>query len=93
MIALFVAGYVLIALEHKIKINKAAVALLMCGAIWSLFSMAGHDAGIASEYAWRFLQDARKHDLPAIGELEALRQIHERRRTMKNGYGLLRKQA
>ena len=49
MIALFVAGYVLIALEHKIKINKAAVALLMCGAIWSLFSMAGHDAGIASQ--------------------------------------------
>ena len=51
------------------------------------------DAAKASEYAWRFLQDARKHDLPAIGELETLRQIHERRRTMKNGYGLLRKHA
>ena len=51
------------------------------------------DAAKASEYAWRFLQDARKHDLPAIGELETLRQIHERRRTMKNGYGLLLKHA
>ena len=49
------------------------------------------DAAIASEYAWRFLQDARGHDLPAIGELETLQQIRERRRTMKNGYGLLRK--
>ena len=49
MIALFVAGYVLIAIEHKIKINKAAVALLMCGVIWSLFSLAGHAADIASQ--------------------------------------------
>ena len=47
------------------------------------------DAALASEYAWRFLRDAREHDLPAIGELETLQQIRERRRTMKNGYGLL----
>ena len=51
------------------------------------------DAALASEYAWRFLRDAREHDLPAIGELETLRQIRERRRTMSNGYGLLRKLA
>ena len=51
------------------------------------------DAALASEYAWRFLRDAREHDLPAIGELETLRQIRERRRTMKDGYGLLRKHA
>lgn len=35
----------------------------------------------------------REDDLPAIGELETLRQIRERRRTMKDGYGLLRKHA
>lgn len=51
------------------------------------------DAAIASEYAWRFLDDARRHDLPAIGTLEELGAIRERRRTMKNGYGLLRKRA
>ena len=51
------------------------------------------DAAIASEYAWRFLDDARRHDLPAIGTLEELEAIRERRRTMKNGYGLLRKRA
>ncbi|WP_295936113.1 Gfo/Idh/MocA family oxidoreductase [uncultured Alistipes sp.] len=49
------------------------------------------DAAIASDYAWRFLQDSLQHDLPAIGELETLEQIQERRRTMKNGYGLIRR--
>ena len=47
------------------------------------------DAAIASEYAWKFLQDAKAHELPAIGNLETLEQIRERRRHMTNGYGLL----
>ena len=51
------------------------------------------DAATASEHAWRFLQDSRQHDLPAIGNLETLQEIRERRRTMSNGYGLLRKRA
>ena len=66
------------------------------GALHHYLSRAGldsRDAALASEYAWRFLRDAREHDLPAIGELETLRQIRERRRTMSNGYGLLRKRA
>lgn len=49
------------------------------------------DAAIASEYAWRFLEDARAHELPAIGTLDELEAIRERRRTMKDGYGLLHK--
>ena len=49
------------------------------------------DSAIVSEYAWTFLRDAYTHDLPAIGELETLEQIWERRRNMKNGYGLLQK--
>ncbi|MDD3036367.1 Gfo/Idh/MocA family oxidoreductase [Bacteroides sp.] len=48
------------------------------------------DSAIASEYAWKFLRDAKSHELPAIGTLDTLEQIRERRRTMKNGYGLLR---
>lgn len=48
------------------------------------------DAVVASEFAWKMLEDARKHDLPVIGTAEELEQIHQRRRTMKNGYGLLR---
>lgn len=49
MILLFVIGYAFIALEHKIKVDKAAIALLMCGAIWSVFSIFGHDANISHE--------------------------------------------
>lgn len=48
------------------------------------------DATIASEFAWKMLADAATHDMPAIGTTEELEQIHRRRATMKNGYGLLR---
>ena len=37
MIAVFVLGYALIATEQWIRINKSATALLMCGALWSIF--------------------------------------------------------
>ena len=43
----------------------------------------------ASDYAWRMLEDAWQHDMPAIGTLEELERIRERRRTMTDGYGLL----
>lgn len=49
------------------------------------------DSAIASEYAWRMLDDARSHELPAIGSLDELEQIRERRRHMTDGYGLLPK--
>lgn len=40
-----------------------------------------YDSTIASEYAWKFLQDARMNDLPAIGNLQTLEQIREREKT------------
>ena len=48
------------------------------------------DSAIASQYGWTFLEDARRHDLPGIGDLQTLAEIRERRRHMKEGYGLLR---
>lgn len=50
------------------------------------------DSAIASEFAWRCLDDSRRNDLPIIGTNEELEQIHHRRRTMTDGYGLLHKQ-
>ena len=47
------------------------------------------DSAIASKFAWDCLDDAAKHDLPAIGNLETLEQIRYRRRHMTDGYGLL----
>ncbi len=41
MIAIFVLGYILIALEHKTRINKAAVAMIMCGILWTMFMLWG----------------------------------------------------
>lgn len=50
------------------------------------------DSAVASEFAWNCLKDAWEHDMPVKGTPEELEQIHERRRTMTDGYGLLHKQ-
>lgn len=47
------------------------------------------DSATGSQYAWKFLEDARQHEMPAIGTLDELERIRERRRNLKNGYGLL----
>ena len=49
MILLFVVGYLFIALEHKTRIDKSAVALLMAGAIWTVFNLLGNDPHIQHE--------------------------------------------
>lgn len=49
------------------------------------------DSAIASEFAWNCLRDAATHDLPVRGTAEELEMIHERRRNMTEGYGLLHK--
>ena len=47
MAAIFVLGYVCIAMEHKTKIDKAAVALVMFGLTWSAYAIfnGGHNVG------------------------------------------------
>lgn len=47
------------------------------------------DAAVASEYAWKFLNDTYEHALPSIGTNQELEEIRQRRATMTNGYGLL----
>lgn len=49
IVAIFVLGYACIAMEHRIRIDKAAVALLMCVAIWSVFALMAHDKSIGDE--------------------------------------------
>ena len=43
MIAIFVLGYLLIACEHPLHINKATVALIMCGVLWSVYALMAGD--------------------------------------------------
>ena len=49
MIILFALGYMCIALEHKIKIDKSATALAMFGVIWSVYALASGDADTGSK--------------------------------------------
>ena len=44
MIIIFVIGYVLIALEHPLHMNKATFALLTCGILWSIYALMGDDS-------------------------------------------------
>ena len=49
LITLFVIGYLLIALEHTLKVNKSTFALIMCGVLWSVYSLCTHDSGMENE--------------------------------------------
>ena len=42
MISVFVIGYLFIALEEKVRVNKAAVAMIMCGIMWVMLISLGH---------------------------------------------------
>jgi myo-inositol 2-dehydrogenase/D-chiro-inositol 1-dehydrogenase len=46
------------------------------------------DSVIASDVAWKMFHDAVKNDPPCIGTLAEMDEILERRKTLKNGYGL-----
>ncbi|MEE0961191.1 MAG: sodium:proton antiporter NhaD [Bacteroidales bacterium] len=41
MIVLFVLGYAVIALEHPLKINKSATAVLLAAVIWAVYALMG----------------------------------------------------
>ena len=49
MVAIFVLGYMCIALEHRLKIDKAAVALVMFGLIWTVYALSTGGHGISHE--------------------------------------------
>ena len=49
------------------------------------------DAAIASEFAWKCLEDSRRNTLPSIGTDDTLVEIRRRRASMTDGYGLLHK--
>lgn len=49
------------------------------------------DSAVASEIAWKFLENASQNSLPSIGNEQTLVEIRDRRSKMTNGYGLLKK--
>ena len=57
MIIVFVLGYLAIALEHPIKIDKAASALLIGGVCWALYAFSGVDMHNMNEHLSHHLVD------------------------------------
>jgi len=55
MIIVFVLGYIAIALEHPIKIDKAATALVMGGLIWGMLAL-GIDELVTKEFLSGFYE-------------------------------------
>ncbi|MAB95112.1 MAG: sodium:proton antiporter [Flavobacteriales bacterium] len=57
MIIVFIAGYLAIALEHPIKIDKAASALIIGGLGWALYAFTGVDTHHLNEHLSHHLVD------------------------------------
>ncbi len=50
LIAIFVLAYVAIALEHPLKINKSASALLGAGLLWTIYAVGAANPGMVDEH-------------------------------------------
>jgi Na+/H+ antiporter NhaD/arsenite permease-like protein len=57
MIIVFVLGYLAIALEHSIKVDKAASALIIGGLGWALYAFSGVDVHHMNEHLSHHLVD------------------------------------
>lgn len=70
IVAVFVIGYILIALEHPIKINKTATALLTGVICWTLFMVSGpNETQLASTQYTTFSEEARASE-PGVTDPE-----------------------
>lgn len=49
LIVIFVLGYLFIASEHVLSINKASVAIIMCGLLWAIYAVCTHDPEVSHE--------------------------------------------
>ncbi|MCH5225863.1 MAG: sodium:proton antiporter NhaD [Muribaculaceae bacterium] len=49
LIAIFVVGYIFIAGEHLLSVNKASISIIMCGLLWAIYSLCTHDMLISEE--------------------------------------------
>jgi Na+/H+ antiporter NhaD/arsenite permease-like protein len=80
MIVLFVLGYLAIALEHTIKVDKAASALILSVLMWTVFMLGAHDIlSLGFSDAWdHFLHSTELQDvLAAHPDFTISQQMHE----------------
>ncbi len=73
MIAVFIIGYASIAMEHPLKVNKAASALLLCAFLWTIYVFNAEPILLASS---EFLNH---FNLSNLGDaVNALPDLHEK---------------
>lgn len=58
IISVFVVGYLAIALEHPIRINKTATAILTAAVCWTIFALTSHDIHHVEEGLSEHLKEA-----------------------------------
>lgn len=70
MVGTFIFGYILIAIEHKIQINKAAVAVTLGMLLWVMYIYAGNSLimGVNSDAFKQFLSVNPEYALLPIGK-------------------------
>ena len=75
IICIFIVGYACIALEHPLKINKAATALCLCFLLWTIFAFSGTGAmtpafaqQLGGEDVHTFISENILHHLGETGE-------------------------
>lgn len=49
MLIVFILGYLMIAFEHVLHINKATFALFMCGVLWAIYAVSTHDPAVTHD--------------------------------------------
>lgn len=49
LLIIFILGYLLIASEHVLGINKATFALIMCSLLWAVYALGGHDPNLSTD--------------------------------------------
>lgn len=49
LLVIFILGYLLIACEHVLHVNKATFALIMCSLLWAVYALLGHDVALSSD--------------------------------------------
>ena len=49
LIVIFVVGYLFIAGEHVLSVNKASIAIIMCGLLWAIYAVCAGDPLVSTE--------------------------------------------
>ncbi len=78
MIVVFVLGYTAIALEHPLKINKSATALILAVLMWVLFIFGGEQVLVNAESFHRYMEEFVNGNFPGwVSHHELLQHLGE----------------